>query len=80
MEKRFAGGEDTITEIDSSLKEKIKLEKLQIQNIQVIKNTMKRQNLKILGIDKKEDSRLQGPENIFKRIIEESFPNLPPTT
>ena len=37
---------------------------------------MRRPNLKIIGIDKKEDFQLKGPVNIFNKIIEENFPNL----
>jgi hypothetical protein len=37
---------------------------------------MKRLNLRIIGIDEGEDSRLKGPENIFTKIIEENFPTL----
>jgi hypothetical protein len=37
---------------------------------------MKRPNLKIIGIEKGEESQLKGPENIFNKIIEENFPNL----
>ena len=38
--------------------------------------SMKRPNLKIIGIEKGEESQLKGPENIFNKIIEENFPNL----
>lgn len=76
MEERISGAEDTLAEMDTSLKEKIKSEKFQSQNIQELKDAMKRQNLRIIGISEKEESRLQGPENIFKKIIEENFPNL----
>jgi hypothetical protein len=37
---------------------------------------MKRPNLRIIGIEECEESQLQGPENIFNKIIEENFPNL----
>ena len=37
---------------------------------------MKRQNLKIIGIEESEDSQLKGPENIFNKIIEENFTSL----
>ena len=37
---------------------------------------MKRSNQGIIGIEEDEDSQLKGPENIFKKIIEENFPNL----
>ena len=37
---------------------------------------MKRPNLRTIGIEKGEDYQLQGPENIFKKIIKEIFSNL----
>jgi hypothetical protein len=37
---------------------------------------MRRPNLRIIGIDKKEDCQFKGPVNIFNKIIEENFPNL----
>jgi hypothetical protein len=37
---------------------------------------MKRQNLRIIGIEENADSQLKGPENVFNKIIEENFPNL----
>jgi hypothetical protein len=37
---------------------------------------MRRQNLRIIGIEESEDSQLKGPVNIFNKIIEEDFPNL----
>ena len=37
---------------------------------------MKKPNLRIIGIEKGEDSQLKGPVNIFNKIIEEIFPNL----
>lgn len=37
-------------------------------------NTMKRPNLRIIGIE--ENSQLRDPENIFNKIIEENLPKL----
>jgi hypothetical protein len=37
---------------------------------------MRRPNLRIIGIDKKEDFQLKGPVNIFNKIIDENFSNL----
>ena len=37
---------------------------------------MRRPNLRIIGIDEKEDFQLKGPVNIFSKIIEENLPNL----
>ena len=46
------------------------------ENIQEIQDTMRRPNLRIIGLDKNEDFQLKGPANIFNKIIEENFPNL----
>jgi hypothetical protein len=37
---------------------------------------LRRPNLRIIGIEESENSQLKGPVNIFKKIIEENFPNL----
>jgi hypothetical protein len=37
---------------------------------------MRRQNLRIIGIDENEDFQLKGTVNIFNKIIEENYPNL----
>ena len=43
---------------------------------QEIQDTIRRPNLRIIGIDEKEDFQLKGPVNIFKKIVEENFPKL----
>ena len=43
--------------------------------MQEIWDTVKRPNLKIIGVEEGE-LQLKGPENIFNKIIEENFPNL----
>ena len=75
MEERISSAEDTIQEIDSSVKENIKYNKSLTQNIQEIWDTMKRPNLRIIGI-KEGEVQLKSTENIFNKIIEENFPNL----
>jgi hypothetical protein len=55
---------------------KCKCKKILIPNIQKIQDTMRRPNLKIIGIDENEDFQLKVPVNIFNKIIEENFPNL----
>jgi hypothetical protein len=35
---------------------------------------MRRPNLRIIGIDKKEDFQLKGPVNIFNKTIEKKLP------
>jgi hypothetical protein len=42
------------------------------QNIQEIQDTLKRPNLKIIGIEAREDSQLKEPEHVFIKIIEEA--------
>jgi hypothetical protein len=37
---------------------------------------MRTLNLRNIGIEESEDSKLKGPVNIFNKIIEENFPNL----
>jgi hypothetical protein len=37
---------------------------------------MRRPNLQIIGVEENEDFQPKGPTNIFKKIIEENFPNL----
>jgi hypothetical protein len=37
---------------------------------------MKRPNLRIIRIEKNENSQLKGHENVFNKIIEENFPEL----
>ena len=37
---------------------------------------MRRQTLRIIGIEKSEDSQLKGPVNIFNKTIEENFSSL----
>jgi uncharacterized coiled-coil protein SlyX len=51
IEKRISGAEDTIEHIDTTVKEKAKGKKLLTQNIQEIQDTMRRSNLRIIGIE-----------------------------
>jgi hypothetical protein len=37
---------------------------------------MTKPNLRIIGIDEKEDFQIKGPANSFNKIMEENFPNL----
>ena len=76
MEERISGAEDSIEIIDSTVKDNVKQKKLLVQIIQEIQDSMRRSNLRIIGIEESEDSQLKGPVNIFNKIIEENFPNL----
>ena len=71
IEERISGAEDTIENIDTTIKENVKCKKILPQNNQEIQDTMRRPNLRIIGIDEKEDFQLNGPVNIFNKIKEE---------
>ena len=51
MEERISGAEDSIENIDTTIKENMKCKKTLTQNIQEIQDTMRKPNLKIIGID-----------------------------
>ena len=76
MEERISGAKDSIENISTTIKENTKRKKILTQNNQEIQDTMRRPNLRIIGVDKNEDFQLKGPANIFNKIIEENVPNL----
>ena len=76
IEERILGAEDTIENIDTTVKENAKCKKLLTQNIQEVQKTIRRPNLRIIGIEECKDCQLNGPVNIFNKNIEENFPNL----
>ena len=73
MEQRLSGAEDSIENMDITIKENAKCKKILTQNIQEIQDTMRRPNLRLIGIDENEDFQLKGPVNIFNTIIEENL-------
>ena len=76
IEERNSGVKDTIEEIDTTVNENSKHENILTQNIQETQDTMKRQNLGIIGREETEESQLQWPANILNKLIEENFPKL----
>jgi hypothetical protein len=74
IEVRILGVEDTVEEIDTTVKENSKCKKLLTQSIQEIQDTMKRPKLRIIRIDEKEDSQIKGPENVFNKIRQKPSP------
>jgi hypothetical protein len=76
MEERISSAEDSIENMGTTIKENAKCKKILTQNIQEIQDTMRRTNLRIIGVGENEDFQLKGPANIFNNIIEENFPNL----
>ena len=55
--------------MDISVKECIKSKNLSDTNIQEIWDTMKRQKLRIIGIEEGEETYIKDSENIFNKII-----------
>jgi uncharacterized coiled-coil protein SlyX len=55
MEERISVAEDTVEGINTAFKENTKSKNLLSQNIQVMQDTMKRLNLRIIGIEESED-------------------------
>ena len=76
IEERNSGVKDTIEEIDTTVNENSKHENILTQNIQKTQDTMKRQNLGIIGREETEESQLQWPANILNKLIEENFTKL----
>jgi predicted RNase H-like nuclease (RuvC/YqgF family) len=76
MEERISGAEDSIENICKTFKENRKSKMILTQNIQEIQDTMRRPNLRLIGVDENEDFQLKGLANIFNKIIEENSPNL----
>ena len=62
--------------LNMTVKVNTKSKKLLTQNIQEIQDTMKRLILRIIGIEDREDSQCKGQGNIFKKVLEENFPDL----
>jgi chromosome segregation ATPase len=67
MEERISDAEDYIENMGTTIKENAKCKKILTQNIQEIQDTMRRTNLRIIGVDKNEDFQLKGSANIFKK-------------
>jgi hypothetical protein len=76
MEERISGAGDTIENWGITIKENAKCKKILTQNIKEIRVKMRRPNIRIIGVDENEYFQLNGPANIFNKIIEVSFPYL----
>jgi hypothetical protein len=63
MEERNSGAEDSIENISTTIKENTKCKKMLTQNIQKIQETMRRPNLRIIGVDENEDFHIKAGKN-----------------
>jgi hypothetical protein len=68
IEERISGAEDSIGNMDTTIKENAKCEKILTQNIQEIQNTTRRPNLQIIGVDENKDFQFKGPANILIKL------------
>lgn len=65
--------ENMIEERDISIKINVKSQKLILAlKIQEIKDTIKRPNLRLTGIEEGEETQIKGPQSIFKKIMKKS--------
>jgi chromosome segregation ATPase len=55
MKDRISGAEDSIENMDTTIIENAKYKNILTQNIQEIQDTMRRPNLRIIGVDENED-------------------------
>jgi hypothetical protein len=76
MKEKISGAEDSTENMGITIKENAKCKKILTKKIQKIQDTMRRPNLRIIGIAEKQDFQFKGPINIFNKIIEGNFPNL----
>jgi chromosome segregation ATPase len=80
---RLEQAEDRISELEDEKEIKGKTEELLVKqlktcerNMQELTDSIKRPNLRIMGIEEGEKVETKGIHNIFNKIITENFPNL----
>jgi chromosome segregation ATPase len=80
---RLEQAEDRISELEDEMAVKGKTEELLVRqlkscerNMQELTDSIKRPNLRIMGMEEGEEVQAKGIRNIFNKIITENFPNL----
>jgi chromosome segregation ATPase len=80
---RLQQAEDRISELEDEMAIKGKTEELLVKqlktcerNMQELTDSIKRPNMRIIGIEEGEEVQAKGMCNIFHKIITENFPNL----
>jgi hypothetical protein len=74
MEERILGAEDSIENMETTIKENAKCKKIVTQNIQEIQDTMRRPNLRIIGIDENEDYQLKKVSKYLQQNYRRTLP------
>ena len=75
IEERMSGIKDVLEEMDTSVKENVRLKNFWNKTSRKSR-TLKRPNVEIVGRREGEEIQLKDPENIFNKIIEENSPDL----
>jgi chromosome segregation ATPase len=85
LSSRIEQTEDRISELEDEMGIKGKPEELLVKQLKTCKNmqkltdSIKRPNLRIMGIEEEEEVQAKGMHNIVNKIITENFPNLEKT-
>jgi len=74
IDEGISGLHGMAEEMNTTVKENVRY-KIQVQNIQETWGTIKRPNVRIIGIKEyKEETEVKGTESSFNKIIEENSP------
>jgi hypothetical protein len=73
IEERISGAEDSIENIDTTIKENAKCKKILTQYIQEVQDTIGRPNIRIISIGEKEDLQINGQVNIFNKRLKKKL-------
>jgi hypothetical protein len=83
---RIQQTEDRISELEDEMAIKGKTEELLVTQLmtcekkrQELTDSIKRPNLRLMGIEEGEEVQAKGMHNVFNKIITENFPNLEKT-
>jgi chromosome segregation ATPase len=75
--------EDRISELEDKIEIKAKTEELLVKQLKTcernmleLTNSIKRLNLRLMGIEEREEVKVKGICNIFNKMKTENFPNL----
>jgi chromosome segregation ATPase len=74
MGERISGAEDSIGNMDTTIKENSECKNILTQNIQEIQDTRRIPNLMIIGIDENEDFQLKGPVKYLQQNYRRKLP------
>ena len=76
LEDRTSDIENKIFNLENKVDQTEKMVRNHEQNLQELWDTMKRPNLRIIGIEEGTEKQTKGMNNLFNEIISENFPNL----